>query len=182
VTSPDPTGTLAGTIDRLVQVVDDWPEPGVTFRDISPLLADHEAFAAVVDAMVDLAAASGPIDAVLGVEARGFLFGPPIALRLGTGFVPIRKTGKLPRRAHSASYDLEYGSAVLEMHADVLAPGARVLLVDDVLATGGTMSAAADLARQAGATVTGCLVLVELAALGGRERLAPLPCASLRTY
>jgi adenine phosphoribosyltransferase len=173
---------LTETVDRLVRPIEDWPEPGVTFRDITPLLADPVALPAVIDGLVDLAQQVGPIDAVLGIEARGFLFGPSIALRLGAGFVPVRKAGKLPSTSLSTSYDLEYGAAVLEMHVDALAPGARVLVVDDVLATGGTMLAAADLVRQAGAEVVGNLVLIELLALGGQARLAPVGCASLRTY
>jgi len=173
---------LMETIDRLVRPIEDWPEPGVTFRDITPLLADPEALPAVIDGLVELAENVGPVDAVLGIEARGFLFGPSVAVRLGAGFVPVRKAGKLPSHSLSTSYELEYGAAVLEMHVDALAPGARVLVVDDVLATGGTMLAAADLVRQAGATVAGNLVLIELLALGGQDRLAPLGCASLRTY
>ena len=173
---------LNEAIDRLVRPIEDWPEPGVTFRDITPLLADPAALAAVIDGLVELAQQAGPIDAVLGIEARGFLVGPSSALRLGAGFVPVRKAGKLPSASLSTSYELEYGSAVLEMHVDALQAGARVLVVDDVLATGGTMLAAADLVRQAGATVAGNLVLIELLALGGQERLAPVGCASLRTY
>ena len=173
---------LTETIDRLVRPIEDWPEPGVTFRDITPLLADPEALSAVMDGLVELAQQAGPIDAVLGIEARGFLFGPSVAVRLGAGFVPVRKAGKLPSTSLSTSYELEYGAAVLEMHVDAVAPGARVLVVDDVLATGGTMLAAADLVRQAGATVAGNLVLIELLALEGQARLAPVGCASLRTY
>lgn len=173
---------LTETIDRLVRPVEDWPEPGVTFRDITPLLADPGALTAVIDGLVELAEDAGPVDAVLGIEARGFLFGPSIALRLGAGFVPVRKAGKLPSASLSTSYELEYGAAVLEMHVDALRPGARVLVVDDVLATGGTMLAAADLVEQAGATVVGNLVLIELLALGGQDRLGPTGCASLRTY
>lgn len=173
---------LTETIDRLVRPIEDWPESGVTFRDITPLLADPIALTAVIDGLVQLAEGSGPIDAVLGIEARGFLFGPSVALRLGAGFVPVRKAGKLPSASLSTSYQLEYGAAVLEMHVDALPAGARVLVVDDVLATGGTMLAAADLVKQAGATVVGNLVLIELLALGGQERLAPVGCASLRTY
>ena len=173
---------LTRTIDRLVRPIEDWPEPGVTFRDITPLLADPAALPSVIDGLVELAEKAGPVDAVIGIEARGFLFGPSIAVRLGAGFVPVRKAGKLPAHSLSTSYELEYGAAVLEMHVDALAPGARVLVVDDVLATGGTMLAAADLVRQAGATVAGNLVLIELLALGGQDRLAPVGCASLRTY
>jgi adenine phosphoribosyltransferase len=173
---------LDAVIDRLVRPIADWPEPGVTFRDITPLLADPVAFAAVIDGLVLMAEKAGPVDAVLGIEARGFIFGPSIALRLGVGFVPVRKAGKLPSTSLSTSYDLEYGSATMEMHVDAVAPGARVLVVDDVLATGGTLVAAADLVGQAGATVAGNLVLIELAALGGRERVGHAGCESLRTY
>lgn len=173
---------LDETIDRLVRQIADWPEPGVTFRDITPLLADAGALAAVIDGLVELAEKAGPVDAVLGIEARGFIFGPAIAVRLGAGFVPVRKAGKLPSDSLSTSYDLEYGSATLEMHLDAIAPGSRVLVVDDILATGGTMAAAADLVTQAGAVVAGNLVLIEISALGGVERLAPTGCAALRTY
>ena len=173
---------LDAVIDRLVRPIADWPEPGVTFRDITPLLADPVAFGAVIDGLVELAEQSGPVDAVLGIEARGFLFGPSIALRLGVGFVPVRKAGKLPSTSLSTSYDLEYGSATMEMHVDAIAPGSRVLIVDDVLATGGTLLAADDLVRQAGATVAGNLVLIELAALGGRDRLGATGCGTLRWY
>lgn len=173
---------LDAAIDRLVRPIADWPEPGVTFRDITPLLRDAGALAATVDGLVALAQEIGPVDAVLGIEARGFIFGPAVALRLGAGFVPVRKAGKLPSTSLSTSYDLEYGSATLEMHADAIEPGARVLVVDDVLATGGTMAAAADLVDQAGGVVAGNLVLIEISALGGVERLAPVGCAALRTY
>jgi adenine phosphoribosyltransferase len=166
----------------LVRPIENWPVDGVTFRDITPLLADPVAFAEVIDGMVALARDGGPIDAVLGVEARGFLFGPSIAQRLGVGFVPVRKAGKLPAASLSTSYDLEYGSATMEMHVDAIRPGDRVLVVDDVLATGGTLIAAADLVRQAGGVVAGNLVLIELLALGGRDRLQPTGCSALRTY
>ena len=169
-------------IDRLVRPIEDWPEPGITFRDITPLLGDPTAFGAAIDALVTLAQDAGPIDAVLGIEARGFLFGPSIAQRLGVGFVPVRKLGKLPATSLSATYDLEYGSATIEMHVDAISAGDRVLVVDDVLATGGTLRAAADLVAQAGGVVAGNLVLIELLALSGRERLAPLGCAAVRTY
>jgi adenine phosphoribosyltransferase len=173
---------LDAVIDRLVRPIADWPEPGVTFRDITPLLADPVAFAAVIDGLVEIAEKAGPVDAVLGIEARGFIFGPSIALRLGVGFVPVRKAGKLPSTSLSTSYDLEYGSATMEMHVDAVDAGAKVLVVDDVLATGGTLLAAADLVAQAGASVAGNLVLIELAALGGRERIGAIGCESLRSY
>ena len=173
---------LDALIDRLVRPIHDWPEPGVTFRDITPLLADPSAFAAVVDGLVALPELTGPVDAVLGIEARGFLFGPSIAMRLGVAFVPVRKAGKLPAESLSTSYDLEYGSATLEMHVDAIAPGDRVIVVDDVLATGGTLLAAADLVGQAGGSVAANLVLIELLALGGRDRLGATGCGTLRAY
>lgn len=173
---------VSALIDRLVRPIEDWPVPGVTFRDITPLLADPEALRLVVDALVDTARATGPIDAVLGIEARGFIFAPAIALELNAGFVPVRKVGKLPSSSFTTSYDLEYGSAELEMHRDALQPGDRVLVVDDVLATGGTMLAAADLVQQAGAQVAGNLVLIEIQALSGQRRLQPVGCSALRTY
>lgn len=173
---------LDTVIDDLVRPIADWPEPGVTFRDITPLLADANGLASTIDELVELAGQVGQIDAVLGIEARGFILGPAIALRLGVGFIPVRKVGKLPAETHSVSYDLEYGSATLEMHVGALQPGARVLVVDDVLATGGTLLAAADLVQQAGGVVVGNLVLIEIAALGGAERLAPVGCCAVRTY
>lgn len=173
---------LDTVIDDLVRPIADWPEPGVTFRDITPLLGDAAGLAATIDQLTALAEQMGPIDTVIGIEARGFILGPAIALRLGVGFVPVRKLGKLPAETHAVSYDLEYGSATLEMHVGALAPGARVLVVDDVLATGGTMLAAAELVKQAAGVVAGNLVLIELEALGGAERLAPAGCTSLRTY
>jgi adenine phosphoribosyltransferase len=179
---PNDLSKPSDVIDRLVRVIEDWPEPGVTFRDITPLLADPDALEAVVDGLIASAGQMGQIDAVLGIEARGFLFGPSVALGVGAGFVPVRKAGKLPSVSLTTSYDLEYGSAVLEMHVDALRAGDRVVVIDDVLATGGTMLAAADLVRQAGAEVVGNLVLIEILALGGQERLAPLGCAALRSY
>lgn len=173
---------LDALIDRLVRPIEDWPEPGVTFRDITPLLSNPDALSDVIDGLVALAEKSGPVDAVLGIEARGFLFGPLIAQRLGVSFVPVRKAGKLPAESFSTSYDLEYGSATIQMHVDALAADDRVLVVDDVLATGGTLIAAADLVRQAGGVVAGNLVLIELLALGGQGRLAPLGCEALRSY
>lgn len=175
---------IAGLIDALVRPIEDWPEPGVTFRDITPLLADPNGLRAVIDALADKAReiAGGPIDAVLGIEARGFFFAPAVALALGAGFVPVRKAGKLPAPLFSVSYALEYGHATVEMHTDAIEPGDRVLVVDDVLATGGTMAAVADLVNQAGGTVAGNLVLIELLALGGRDKLGGTPTVALRSY
>jgi adenine phosphoribosyltransferase len=153
----------------LIREIPDFPRPGVMFKDITPLLADGVGFAAAIDAMA--APWRGVVlDAVFAIESRGFILGAALARALGLGFVPIRKAGKLPARTHARDYDLEYGSDRLEIHADAVAPRARVLLVDDVLATGGTLSAALALARMQGAEVVGAAVLVELAFLGGRAR------------
>jgi adenine phosphoribosyltransferase len=154
---------------HLIRDVPDFPEPGITFRDITPVLADPKAFAAAVNAMA-APWRSAPPDAIAGVESRGFILGAALALELGCGFVPLRKPGKLPGATLSQPYRLEYGSDRLEIHADALPPGARALVVDDVLATGGTLSAAITLLRRQGATVVGADVLVELVPLGGRDR------------
>jgi adenine phosphoribosyltransferase len=152
----------------LIRDVPDYPNPGVLFRDITPLLADAEAFRLVVELMAEPAAGA---DVVVGVEARGFLLGAAVAHAAGTGVVPVRKAGKLPVVAARREYQLEYGSAVLELPAGALAPGTRAYLVDDVLATGGTLAASLELVEQVGAVVAGAGVLIELAALGGRARL-----------
>lgn len=149
--------------------VADFPTPGVMFKDITPLFADAAAFAAVLDLLAQRH--EGEVDVVAGVEARGFVIGAPLAQRMGVGFVPIRKKGKLPGAVVSQSYDLEYGSATIEMHTDAVKPGARVLVVDDVLATGGTAVASCELVEKVGGRVVGFDVLVELAFLGGRARL-----------
>lgn len=157
-------------LTTLVVDVPDFPQPGVTFKDITPLLASAGGLAAAVAGLV--AAAPSGIDVVVAMEARGFLFGVPVALALGVGFVPVRKPGKLPRDCVSVTYDLEYGTETLVMHTDALAPGARVLVVDDVLATGGTVVATADLVRRLGATPVHVAVVVELEFLHGRALLA----------
>ncbi|MBC9225293.1 adenine phosphoribosyltransferase [Aeromicrobium sp. 636] len=167
---------------RLIRAIEDWPEDGVTFRDITPLLADPAGLAATVEALVDAARALGPIDVVAGVEARGFLLAPLIAEALGTGLVPVRKAGKLPAARLTEAYALEYAEAVIEIHADAVTEGARVLIVDDVLATGGTLAAAVRLFERAGAEVAGALVLIELPALGGRDVLAGVPLTALLEY
>jgi adenine phosphoribosyltransferase len=171
----------ATAIDACVRPVEDWPVQGVTFRDVTPLLAAPDAFGAVTGALADAVRDLRP-DAVVGVEARGFIFGAPLALELGVGFVPVRKEGKLPADTHRATYALEYGEATVEIHTDALAPGARVVVVDDVLATGGTLRAAAELVQTCGAQVVGNAVVLEIGALGGRERLADVPLVSLRRY
>ena len=164
-----------------IRDVPDFPKPGITFKDISPLLADPAALRAAVSAMADPYRADPP-DTVLAVEARGFLFAVPLALELGCGVVPVRKPGKLPAAKRSVEYALEYGTDTLEMHADALAPGQRALIVDDVLATGGTVAACLKLAREAGAEVTAAAFLIELAFLEGRAKLGGLPVTAALTY
>ncbi len=170
--------TLDETLDLLIRDVLDFPKPGIVFKDISPLLADHAGFSAVVAALA--ATAEGPVDKVVGMEARGFILAAPVALALGTGFVPVRKAGKLPAATHAVSYALEYGEATLEIHQDGIKPGERVLLVDDVLATGGTVNATRQLVEACGGVVTGCSVLLELGFLDGRKALGDLPLHALR--
>ncbi len=171
------------TVDyaSLIRAIPDFPQPGILFRDITPLLGDGEALRAVVQ---DLAAPfrQQQIDRVAGIEARGFLFGAPLAVELGAGFVPMRKEGKLPHETFSAQYELEYGDAAIELHQDGLQPGDNVLLVDDVLATGGTMAAAVELVQQTGANVAGILTLIELTALNGRARLSGHEVVALIRY
>ena len=175
---------LAATIDRLIVDVQDFPKPGVGFKDLSPRLDDHAAFTAVVQALADAGrdgTGATVVDKVIGMEARGFILAAPVALALGVGFVPVRKPGKLPRATYDVSYALEYGEETLEMHQDALAAGERVLLVDDVLATGGTVAATHALVDKAGASVHAVSVLLELSFLGGRAAVGDLPLSALRT-
>jgi adenine phosphoribosyltransferase len=169
---------IASLISAHVRDVPDYPQPGVLFKDITPLLGAHEAFEAVVDA---LGAEFGPVDKVAGIEARGFILAAPVAYRTGAGFVPVRKKGKLPSATYAEEYKLEYGTATLEVHQDAFAPGERVLIVDDVLATGGTARATASLVRQCGADVAGISVLMELSFLNGRSALTGLDVRALLT-
>jgi adenine phosphoribosyltransferase len=164
---------LADRVAAKLRDVPDFPEPGILFKDLTPLLADGPLFGAVGRAIAEQHAEAG-FDVVAGVEARGFLFAAAVAVASGTGVVPIRKAGKLPWRTVSAAYQLEYGEAVVEVHEDAFADHKRVLLIDDVLATGGTLAAAADLVGRAGGQLVGVSVVVELTALGGRDRLADL--------
>jgi adenine phosphoribosyltransferase len=168
-------------LTRFIRDVPDFPKPGILFRDITPLLAEPRALAAAVEGLVE-PWRSERIDVIAAVEARGFLFGPPMALALGAGLIPVRKPGKLPADTISHDYALEYGSDRLEMHRGILAPGARVLVVDDVLATGGTARACTRLVESGGGVVAGVAFLVELAFLGGRAHLAPHRVESLVTY
>ncbi len=164
--------------------VPDFPEPGILFKDISPLLADHTAFTAVIAALATAGRdTSGElaVDKVIGMESRGFILGAPVALLLGVGFVPVRKVGKLPRETHAVSYALEYGQATLEIHRDAVQPGERVLLVDDVLATGGTVAATRELVARCGGRTHAVAVLMELAALPGRDAVDGVPLTVLAT-
>ena len=167
-------------LGRYLRDIPDHPQPGVLFRDITPLLGDAAAFSAAIDALA--APFVGSVDLVAGVEARGFMFAAPVAHRLGVGFVPVRKPGKLPWTTVSETYELEYGTDSLEIHTDATVPGQRVLVVDDVLATGGTAAATVALFRSTGADVVAATFLVELAALGGRSKLGELPVHSILTY
>lgn len=161
-------------IRELIRDVADFPTPGIMFKDITPVLADHSAFDGAVDAML-APFRDSRISKVAGIEARGFMFAAPVAARLGAGFVPVRKPGKLPRQVVEQEYELEYGTDVLQIHADAIQPGERVLVVDDVLATGGTAAATIDLFRHVGADVVGLTVLLELEFLKGRARIQGVP-------
>ena len=165
----------------LIRDVPDFPQKGIVFKDITPLLADEAAFSTVIDVIV-VHFGRGNIDKVVGIEARGFIIASPVAYHFSAGFVPVRKAGKLPWETESETYDLEYGTETLEIHKDAFAPGERVLIVDDVLATGGTAEATAKLVERLGAKVVGIACIIELAFLGGREKLKGHEFLSLLTY
>ena len=173
------TPQLSDQIALYIRAVPDFPQPGILFRDITPLLANPDGFRLALDWLTERCEGA---DAVVGIESRGFILGAPAAQRLRVPFVPIRKAGKLPADTITRSYDLEYGSATIEMHADALSSGHRVALVDDLLATGGTAEAAAQLIAQSGAEIHIIAMLIELAELQGRQRLAPHPLESLLIY
>ncbi|MDR3637740.1 MAG: adenine phosphoribosyltransferase [Isosphaeraceae bacterium] len=164
-----------------IRDIPDFPKPGIVFKDITPLLGNPEAFGAVIDRLAEQFAGRA-IDTIAAAEARGFIFGAPLALRLNAGFVPIRKPGKLPYATIALEYQLEYGTDRLEVHTDAFGPGRRVLLLDDVLATGGTMRACRDLVQQTGADVVACAFVIELTFLEGRSRLAPSEVFSLLAF
>lgn len=166
---------------KYIRDIPDFPKPGILFKDITPLLAEPKAFQESILLLAEHYQGK-KIDAVAAAEARGFLFAAPLALKLQRPLIPLRKPGKLPYRTHALQYDLEYGSAELHMHIDGVAPGSQVLLVDDLLATGGTMQAGCKLIEKAGGKVAGCAFLVELAFLPGREKLKPHEVFSLITY
>ena len=176
--------TLERHLDALIRDVSDFPKPGVVFKDMTPLFADHDALAAVITALASFgrdADGNVVVDKIVGMEARGFILASPVAFALGAGFVPVRKAGKLPGPTYSVEYSLEYGQATLEIHRDAIAEGERVLMIDDVLATGGTVAATAQLIEQCGGVVAGVAVLMELSFLGGRETIGDVPLAALRT-
>jgi adenine phosphoribosyltransferase len=164
-----------------IRDIPDFPKPGILFKDITPLLAEPRAFAEAVDRFAEHYATAG-IDVIAAAEARGFLFAAPLALRLAKPFVPLRKPGKLPHTTHSFAYELEYGKAELQVHIDAIKPLARVLVLDDLLATGGTVAAACRLVEQAGGRVAECAFLIELTFLKGRERLKPHEVFSILQY
>ena len=162
--------TEAIDLEKYIRSIPDWPKKGILFRDITPLLADPKAFAAAIEALCSGFTEAG-IEYVAAVEARGFIFGAAVARKLGVGFVPIRKKGKLPFKTESVSYDLEYGTDTLEVHSDAVRSGAKVLMVDDLLATGGTMAAACKLIEKIGGQIVGITFLIELTELAGRDKL-----------
>jgi adenine phosphoribosyltransferase len=165
----------------LVRDIPDFPQPGILFRDITPLLADPRGFHITLDAIAERFVGEH-VDAIVAIESRGFIFGGALAARLNASFVPVRKPGKLPARTDRVEYALEYGKGQLEMHRDALPAGAQVVVVDDLLATGGTAVGAGDLVRRQGATILAYAFVIELEALGGRERLSPSPVVSLIRY
>jgi adenine phosphoribosyltransferase len=178
------SGSVEELVRRLVRDVPDYPVAGVTFKDITPLLADHAGFSAVVEALAGAgrdAAGAVVVDKVVGMEARGFILAAPVALALGVGFVPVRKAGKLPGETYAVSYALEYGEATLEVHQDGIESGDRVLLVDDVLATGGTADATRQLVERCGGTPRALAALLELSFLHGRDAVGDLPLHCLLT-
>jgi adenine phosphoribosyltransferase len=171
----------ATALRRLIRDIPDFPKPGILFRDVTPLLLDPAALRAAVEA-VAAPFRDARVDRVLGIESRGFLLGPAVALHLGAGFGLVRKGGKLPWNTHRVDYTLEYGSDAVEMHTDAVEPGQRVLVVDDLIATGGTAAAAVELGRRAGGTCVGASFLIELSALGGRAQLDGIPVHAVITY
>ena len=171
---------MSDRLKALIRDVPDFPKPGIVFKDIAPVLSDAQGLAEAVRVMAE--PFRGNVDVVVGIESRGFIFGAPMAIELGVGFVPVRKPGKLPGATRSVSYELEYGSDSLEIQSDAIAEGQRIALVDDLLATGGTVAAALQLLAGSGGTVAGVSFLIELGFLGGRDRLAGVPIHSTIRY
>jgi adenine phosphoribosyltransferase len=175
------TTVTPADIERAIRNVPDFPKPGIQFKDITPLLADARLFAGAIDLLTEKFA-PGSVDAVVGIDARGFIFAAAAAVRLKAGFVPVRKKGKLPYQTIEQDYALEYGHATVAIHTDAIKPGSRVLLVDDLLATGGTSAAAVALVKKLGGEILEAGFLIELKFLNGREKLAGIPIRSLVTY
>ena len=175
---PNPTPE---DIERAIRNIPDFPKPGIQFKDITPVLADARLFSGSVDLLIE-GFKPGTVDAVVGIDARGFIFAAAAAVKLHAGFVPVRKKGKLPYRTHEQTYDLEYGTSTVAVHVDALAPGSRVLLIDDLLATGGTAAAAAALMQRLGARILEIAFLIELGFLSGRDKLKAYPVRSLVVY
>lgn len=171
----------AAALEQAIRNVPDFPKPGIQFKDITPVLADARLFAGSIDLMT-AGFKPGDVDAVVGIDARGFIFAAAVAMKLRAGFVPVRKKGKLPYRTHEQDYALEYGTATVAIHVDAIRPGSRVLLVDDLLATGGTAAAAAELVKRVGGQILEIGFLIELSFLKGREKLAGYPIRSLVVY
>ncbi|MFC1676603.1 adenine phosphoribosyltransferase [Planctomycetota bacterium] len=168
-------------LEKYIRSIPDWPKKGILFRDITPLLADAGALNAAIEVLAETFKGLS-VDSVVAVEARGFVFGSAVAQKLGVGFVPVRKKGKLPYKTESVTYDLEYGTDTLEIHTDAVKEGANVLMIDDLLATGGTMAAACKLVEKIGGNVVAISCLIELTELGGREKLAGYNIKSVITY
>ena len=173
--------TTTQDLSSKIRDVPDFPKPGILFKDITTLLRDGAAFHASIDGLLERIG-KRDVDVVVGMESRGFIFGAPIAYKLGVGFVPVRKLGKLPADVVSVEYDLEYGSATLEMHRDSMKPGAKVLVVDDLLATGGTVAGTIELVKQLKGEIVACAFLIELTALKGRDKLKGVDVVTLISY
>ena len=170
-------------LKSLIRNIPDFPQPGILFRDITTLLNDPEGLRGTIDLLTEKCQSTNLVpDYVVGMESRGFIFATPLAYRLNAGFVPVRKSGKLPASVYSVAYDLEYGTDSLEIHQDAIAPGSRVLIVDDLLATGGTAKATTELLNKIEAQIIGCAFVIELTALKGREKLSDIPIVSLIEY
>jgi adenine phosphoribosyltransferase len=177
----DQSPATISDIQRAIRNIPDFPKPGIQFKDITPVLADARLFASSIDLLLN-DYKPGSVDAVVGIDARGFIFAAAAALKLQAGFVPVRKKGKLPYSTHEQSYDLEYGTNTIAIHTDAIGPGSRVLLIDDLLATGGTAQAAAHLVSKNGAKILEISFLIELSFLKGREKLQQFPVRSLIVY
>lgn len=167
--------------NKYIEIVEDWPKEGISFKDITPLMADGDAYRAAVDDIVEFAKEK-EVDVIVGPEARGFIIGCPVSYALGRGFVPVRKKGKLPREVIEVNYGLEYGENVLTIHKDAIKPGQRVLITDDLLATGGTIEATIKLVEELGGVIVGCAFLIELSHLNGIDKLEGYEVLSLMTY